>query len=195
MREIDRIAQEQFNGDMEKTLYALLFDGNLGGLDPHVDDLNKEEATFVYLCMRCAAIQAYGGEETYKKALKTEKLAAKVDMTTDEARNCQCNPYRKKLLLEAGKLFGAVLLPIFVALCLRKLGVGYGWIYSVQAILIGLCAINTAKAALSILRFHRLKKLLVDIPETRKDSVPTFDECIAHCQHIHSSGKTNKTCT
>lgn len=174
-------ADKHCGGDRCMAMHRLLFTGGDGALDYYVREMTAEERNFVTAMVQLQDIRAFGGEANFQSVLKAEKLAASLEVSTKDIREGMENPFRKNLRKELLKLAAAVVLPAVGALVLKLLGYGYEWIFAVQAILIGLGAMNTAAALLLFFRYRKLEKLVAQLPQPQPtDTYPTYEECRAH---------------
>lgn len=189
-------ADEHCGGNRYRAIYELLFIAGENTLDPYVDEMSSDDATFTFMMMRLQSIRAYGSTENYQKALKAESLAEQLKVSIDDVRAGIENPFKKKLLTEFLKLLGAVLLPGLAALLLKSMGVGYDWIFGIQPILIGLAAMSVSGALISFSRFRKLKKLLTEFPKPAQlDTYPSFEECMDAYAELGNQGKTYASST
>ena len=174
-------ADKHCGGDRCRAMHRLLFTGGDGALDYYVREMTAEETNFVTAMVQLQDIRAFGGEANFQSVLKAEKLAASLEVSTKDIREGMENPFRKNLRKELLKLAAAVVLPAVGALVLKWLGYGYEWLFAVQAILIGLGAMNTAAAVLLFFRYRTLEKLVAQLPKPQPtNTYPTYEECRAH---------------
>ena len=179
-------ADEQWDGDRRRAVYELLFHAGEGAMDPYVDGMNREDATFVYHMMRLHAIRSYGSEAVYKKALEAEALAHQLKVTTDDVRAGKGEPGKKRLLIDIGILSAVVVLPPLISLALTAMDLSSEWLFTLQSILITLCSLNVTGDLLARGRYRKLKKLLSKLPEPSKDiTPPTFEECLANAAAVN----------
>lgn len=60
LRNLDKLANEKFNGDIEATLNYLLFNTDGVYIDDYVEEFNKEETRKVLEIMKKTVMYAYG---------------------------------------------------------------------------------------------------------------------------------------
>ena len=168
-------ADKHCGGDRCMAMHRLLFTGGDGTLDYYVREMTAEETNFVTAMVQLQDIRAFGGEANFQSVLKAEKLAASLEVSTKDIREGMENPFRKNLRKELLKLAAAVVLPAVGALVLKLLGYGYEWLFAVQAILVGLGAMNTAAALLLFFRYRKLEKLVAQLPQPQPtDTYPNL---------------------
>lgn len=179
-KDIQEYADAHCGGDRLRAIYDIISSGEECCFDPYVDSLTTEEANFTLLLLRNEAVWVYGGEASYKKALRHYSILASLGLEEEDLK--KPNPFTKPLLKQLALLLCAVLIPAVLIGVLDA-----SWIASVQPILIGLTAMSTANALLSFLRFNKVKKYLASIDDLKPTGQPvhlTFEEAMAQYNSI-----------
>lgn len=86
MREIDRIAQEQFNGNINQAIKHLLITGEKGSFSPYVKTLTQEEARFALTVIKKEMVKVSGGAENYNHFLETQKNTARAEFIAGKSQ-------------------------------------------------------------------------------------------------------------
>ena len=182
-------ADAHWEGDRYRAIYELLHSGQENVFDEYVDELTQEEADFAFTVVRTGTVRAMGGEENFRKQLKAEQLAIKLNTDTQTVAAAKHNPYRKSLWLCLALLVAAIVLPPLLA----SLFADRDWLYVVQAIAIGLAAGECAEQLLRTLCWRKIRRLLATIPAAPEAlTPPTYQECLDAYREILRSHKPVK---
>lgn len=175
-KDLQEYADAHCGGDRYRAIYEIMSSGEQYALDPYVDGMTQEDATFAVYLLREDAIKFYGGEKGFRNAVKVETLAAQMDVSAETAEN----PFRKKLLPDSLLLAGAVLMPAVLTYFLNRWQVGTSWLVVVQSVLIGICSLRLAETLMRFFRFRKMKRLQrkQTYNETPDGSIRPFEACM-----------------
>ncbi|MBR6516460.1 MAG: hypothetical protein IKT40_06345 [Bacilli bacterium] len=165
MRKIDEIANEKFNGDINRTLYYLVYEAG-EPFDPYIPELTQAEAATVLRFVEDRAIKHYGSEENYYNEYKKRKLLAQLDLTEEEVRNAKKNPYKAKLLKNSLLMLiveGGILA---LGLAANQMGIAPDILSYAGSIATGLFSMTLAGNLLEYVRFKKTKKM-IDVQDQR----------------------------
>ncbi len=165
MRKLDTFADERFGGDTRAALAYLSVSKSGDVLDDYLDELTSEESAYVYQLMRQRAIRNYGGEENYRKVLEFQQQLARLDMTEEEFRAAQVNPYKMRLAKRLAYLAGLAALTVLLYFLDHELRL-LPLIFS--SILTVLFAINAVSDAVRFFVFRKAKILQKKLPTPRE---------------------------
>lgn len=154
MREIDRIAQEQFDGNVNRAIEHLLMTGEEASFDPYVKTLTAEEAKFALTIIKREMVKAAGGPENYNHLVKTSQMLTEINLPRETVQNAKHNIFITRLLITV-----AVLLVFIIAFPFTmKLNVPKDTVKLILAIGIGLLASKSAEYLLKGIKFSKIKK-------------------------------------
>lgn len=169
MRELDRIAREQFDGDTHKAIESLLYNLGEEAFEQYAEELTKEESAYTLTVIKEHEIRRLGGKKNYKKAEKLESLLEYLEMSYAEVAATEKNPYTGKIVLACiGMLAAMVVGPTLLLMEFEKLVYGYASAFA-------LCVAFSAMAdeVLGWFRFRKARHLVewtkqLDFPEYNK---------------------------
>lgn len=173
MRKIDKIAQEMFNGDIDKALNYVV---NAGGyIDEYISELNKEELNIAYKhILEYAAKEAGGKDKLWKKYERTIDMEV-LEVTEEELKTAKVNPYKAKLLksllilmLVGGVLTGLTIMGSQLNFDTESIGAITGVFSATQSFLI-------ANNIYGYFKFRKLKKDANKKTSNMTDDIDTLD--------------------
>lgn len=156
MRKFDDFVNKNFNGNMEQALEFLLYSSGEEKLDNYVSELTREEALIVFRLMKKEAIKQYGGEKNYSAELDKTRMLMSLNLTEEEVKNAQKNPYKAKLLKNVLKMLimdGGIILLSLLSVPASALGL-------VASVGTGLLSMTIASNLIDYVKFNKLKKTL-----------------------------------
>lgn len=159
MRKIDEIANEKFNGDMNRTLEYLLYEAD-GPFTPYVEELTQEEARMVMKFLERDAIKHYGSEENFYDEIDKNGLLRHLDLSEDEVRNATKNPYKAKMLKNALKMLimeGGI---IALGLVGGSFGLTPAVLGMAGSVATGIWSMTLAGNIIDYVRFRKAKKII-----------------------------------
>lgn len=158
LRNLDKLANERFNGDIEATLNYLLFNTDGVYIDDYVEEFNKEETRKVLEIMKKTVMYAYGGKKNYNSVRDIEIGLHAFELTREEVLNAPQNPYKTKL----GKSFLSMLIGLAGILALNAVpGVNLPILSST---IIGILSLNVVQKLNNYQKFKNLKKAILNEP-------------------------------
>ena len=160
MRKIDVFANEKFNGNIKDALLYLLNSNGDYRMDDYVDELSRDEANFVYLALRDKAIKHYGGLENYRSELKKQSDLTSLNLTEEEVRTAEVNPYKasllksvlKLLIMDGGILLLSMMSPV-LGISVSTLGIG-------ASLFSGIYSLTIVENLAKYVKFSKVKKII-----------------------------------
>ena len=171
MREIEKLANEQFNGDIPAAIeyvYRNHAQNKNSYMDKIYSEFTKEElrmAAEILVKMtkeRC-------GENVVHNIFKAEKLISRLDMTIEEILGADKNPFKKKCILALCCLVLTVIVPVLVIKFFNITDAeNQKILYQWQSIIIGIIAIDLGPCIIKFFQFKKAKKLLESLEKVLK---------------------------
>lgn len=158
-KDIQQYADEHCGGDRFRAVYDIMSSGVECALDPYVDSMSQEDATFAVILLQDDAIRIYGGEKSYKNVVKHYSLLSSLGLEEEALQ--KPNPFVKPLLKQLVLLVCAIVVPALLTIVLPD----SSWLPVLQSILLGLFAMSTANALLPVLRFQKVKRFFKHLPD------------------------------
>lgn len=166
MRKLDILAQEKFNGDTLKTIEHLIVtkDPEFGA---YVQEFTKKEATYAFRSLHTNHVdkiieEDFGGKEKFANDVMREMNLQELNLTAEEVKNAEKNPFRAKLgkdVLKLALLEGGV---VGLSALGGKAGFdanGIGFLGSVGTTL---CSLGMADNIMKYFKFRKMKKQLLE---------------------------------
>lgn len=164
MREVEKLAQEKFDGDIYKALdYAYR---NWGSKDTVNDrmrklysELTKDELKMAAQIIRNLAIER-SGKNKVEKFEKSIGIMKSLNLSDDEISKAKENPFKKPMIVSIISLLIVIVVPLSLYLAIDNSI--QKWIESTQVILIGIFAFKLADSVRKFFLFRKAKQVLCD---------------------------------
>ena len=160
MREIEKIANEKFNGDIYKAIdfvYRNYASEENSLMDKIYSEFTQQELEMSAQVVRNLAIER-SGKKKVKKIEKSIGIIKSLNLSDDEIIAAKENPYKKRMVISLISMFLVIVVPFllytFVNNSIQK------WIESAQVILIGLLAVELADSIRKSYLFRKAKSIL-----------------------------------
>lgn len=159
-REIDKIAREKFDGDVDKAIRYCV--ANKLMTDEIAQSLNTHES-FVCLGQVEKEVDKKGGEGLFARVTMQSATLEKWHITHDDVRNTTKNPFTNDIfkwliILVFVVIFSALVLPILPS----KQHEGFAIL---EPTFIGLCSIELASKIVNSIKFKKIKKQITEEDE------------------------------
>lgn len=172
MRKIDVLANEKFNGNTFDALHYLL-DSDIK-LGEYREELNVEELKYVmnYVTNK-VAIKKYGSRENMAKSAIQEIKLKSLNLTEEEVKNAEKNPYKTKVSKSFLKLLlteGGI---VSLALASKSIGIEGPALGAIGSAITAFMSYGVAENIIKYINFRALKKnmdnnLVEDVDEINK---------------------------
>ena len=165
-RKIDIVAEEMFDGDVEKTLNYLL--DNDQCIEQYIDELTKAEANLVLDWVDKNIIETkFGGKEKFQRNIINEmRLKSSLEtikMSEEQVRITEKNPFISLILKHI-----AILISGIVVVLVAEGVFNEHQILSILPFFIGFEALNLSGGIFKCIKFKKAKKI---IAETDKNKI------------------------
>lgn len=160
MRELDKIANEYYDGDTLKAIKG--FFENQQCIDSYVSEFTKEEAEYAYCLIMDDMAEKNGGRKQLGKKFAREIQLQQMNLTEEEILNAKKNPYKSNLLKSFLKLLlieGGV---ISVALAGNKINIDSSTLGILASTLTTMVSMDLANSILAYSKFKKIKKQLMN---------------------------------
>ena len=164
MREVEKLAQEKFDGDIYKALdYAYRTWGSKDTVNDRMrklySELTKDELKMAAQIIRNLAIER-SGKEKVEKFEKSIVVMKSLNLSEDEIANAKENPYKKPMFISIISMVIVIFVPLLLYQAIDNSV--QKWIESVQVILIGIFAFELADSLRKFFLFKKAKWVLED---------------------------------
>lgn len=164
MREVEKLAQEKFDGDIYKALdYAYRTWGSKDTVNDRMrklySELNKEELKMAAQIIRNLAIER-SGKNKVEKFEKSIRYMKSLDLSDDELAKAKNNPFKRQLIISLISMLIVIVVPLLLYLAVDNST--QKWIESVQIVLIGIVAYKLADSTRKFFLFQKAKWVLED---------------------------------
>lgn len=173
---LQQYADEHCNGDRFRAIYEIYQNGEKKRLEPYIDQMTKDESFFVLFILRKDLSSMYGGTENLGKTLLAEQVASFTDMSLEEIKQTDKNPYKKPL--KKGLIILVLGMVISVASVFFKESVA-STIAIAGSIVIGMGALTLANTIMGYFNFKKAKRMSEDLKppkEVELTTQHTFEE-------------------
>lgn len=162
MREVEKLAQEKFNGDIYKALdYAYRNWGSTVNdrMSKLYSELTKEELKMAAQIIRNLAIER-SGKDKVEKFEKSIGIMKSLNLSDDEITKAKENPFKKSMIISIISMLIVIVVPLLLHLAVDN--ATQKWIESAQVILIGIFASKLADSVRKSFLFKKAKQGLCD---------------------------------
>ena len=94
---LQKYADEHCNGDRFRAIYEIYQNGEKNRLEPYIDQMTKDESLFVLFILRRDLSTMYGGTENLGKTILAEHVASFTDMSLEDIKQTDENPYKRPI--------------------------------------------------------------------------------------------------
>ena len=160
MREVEKLAQEKFDGDIYKALdYAYRNWGSTVNerMTKLYSELNKEELKMASQIIRNLAIER-SGKDKVEKFEKSIGILKSLNLNDDEIAKSKENPFKIPMIVSIISLLLAIIVPLLLYQAVDNRI--RGWIESAQIVLIGIFACKIADKIRKYFLFKKAKQAL-----------------------------------
>lgn len=174
MRKIDIEAQNNFNGDTIKLIRY--YTENQKSLEEFVPELNSKEALELTKIAFEKGNETYGHDNFEKMLIKDMKLV-NLNLTEEEVRSAEVNPYKAKIFKGFLKLLlieGGILSMVFLG---KNIGFDTYSLGILSQIATGVVSITIAENILKYFKFKNIKKYIEknkDVFDNNKENEEKF---------------------
>lgn len=166
MRKIDLLAQEKFNGDTLKAIEYLVINKE-PTFGEYVQEFTKKEATFAFRALHTYHVdkiieEDFGGKEKFADDVVREINLQELNLTAEEVKNAEKNPFRAKLgkdVLKLALLEGGV---VGLSALGGKAGFDATSIGFLGSIGTTICSLGMADNIMKYFKFKKMKKQLLE---------------------------------
>ena len=162
MREIEKIANEKFEGDIPKAIeYAYRTWGTADNENMRkiYEEFTDEDKIIADEVIRNLAMEQSGG-----KVSQLERISESLNMSDEEIMEEKKNPFINKFLISFDCLLLSVIIPAAIVLCFGLLKTKIGnFIMGIQLVFIVMSAVESAIDLSHIIKFNKAKKILKEI--------------------------------
>ncbi|MCH5187494.1 MAG: hypothetical protein J1F63_03770 [Oscillospiraceae bacterium] len=174
-REIEKLANEKFNGDIAAAIEYVYRDSGLATyknekMDKLYSELTKEELEIAYnVVMKIAEDKV--GKKGVKSATKGAELAGSLNISPEEIAEAETNPFSSAIKVDIIALIAIAFVPILIEYALKDSEVMFSiskLLDMIQGIGITLMAIKCGTDLVSYFKFKRAKKLLAPLDDAQE---------------------------
>ena len=167
MREVEKLAQEKFDGDIYKALdYAYRTWGSKDTVNDRMrklySELNKEELKMAAQIIRNLAIER-SGKNKVEKFEKSIRYMKSLDLSYDELAKAKNNPFKRQLIISLILMLIVIVVPILI--CSVVDNFIQKWIETAQVVLLVAVAMKLVGDIRKFFLFRKAKKGLDDIEQ------------------------------
>ena len=166
MREIDKLATEQFGGNTEDALESLIKNKD-GRFPQFIKELNKKEAAFAFRQLHKYHVdkiidEEFGGKEQFANEVMLEMKLDELGMTKEDVINSDNNPFSKALIKSIAKLVTSVIVPLFIYVLIKSMK-NAETILVIQGVLITYFSFEAVGCVMNCLKFKNVKKVIKEM--------------------------------
>lgn len=183
---LQKYADEHCNGDRFRAIYEIYQNGEKNRLEPYIDQMTKDESLFVLFILRRDLSTMYGGTENLGKTILAEHVASFTDMSLEDIKQTDENPYKRPI--KNGLLILASGVVVTVSAVFFKGSDIASAIAVLGSITIGTGSLSIANTIMGYFNFKKAKKLSTDLKEPKEVELTTqhtFEEQMTEFRKKH----------
>ena len=155
MRELDKIANEYYDGDTKKAIKGFFLKQQC--ISNYIDEFTPEEAEFAFSLVLEDMAKQYGGKEKLGKKWARSMTLEQLDLTEKEVLEAEENPYKTDVLKAFLKLLlaeaGVIILSLIGNFDKTFLGLAFSSVTTIFSM-------NLAGGIMRYFQFKKIKKQL-----------------------------------
>jgi len=155
----DKLAQELFDGDLEKAIIHILDTFETEPLNEYLMDFNKEQAGIFWGILGKRTAERVP-EDVIKATVELVYDLASLEMEEDEVRNATVNPFGKIVLKKSCIILAIAIATPCLAYLVPGLNEASGAILSIGGLLTTSFALSIATNIISFFKFRKVKKAI-----------------------------------
>ena len=159
-RKIDILAEEMFDGEVEKTLNYLLDNGEC--IEQYIDELTKDEANVVLDWVDNNIIETkFGGKEKFQQNIINEMQLTSalkmINMSEEKVRITKKNPFLSQIVKHTIILIIGIIAILVIGVLFKELQIEY-----ILSLFIGIEALALSDNIFKYFKFKKAKKIVAN---------------------------------